>query len=72
MATDRAADADIASNEPTAVALLLGIPVDDVTMEETIDRVFWLVGDGRASRRTHQVATVNVVSSSMPSSVRVR
>jgi exopolysaccharide biosynthesis WecB/TagA/CpsF family protein len=44
----------------TAAALILGIPVDDVTMDETVDRIFDLVGDGRRTGRCHQVATVNV------------
>lgn len=44
---------------PRAV-LVLGVPVDDVTFEETIDMVFELVADGRATGRTHQIATVNV------------
>jgi N-acetylglucosaminyldiphosphoundecaprenol N-acetyl-beta-D-mannosaminyltransferase len=44
---------------PRAV-LVLGVPVDDVTFDETIDLVFALVADGRATGRMHQIATVNV------------
>jgi N-acetylglucosaminyldiphosphoundecaprenol N-acetyl-beta-D-mannosaminyltransferase len=39
--------------------VLLGVPVDDLTMDETLDLLHDLVEDGRASGRTHQVATVN-------------
>lgn len=42
------------------VVNVLGVPVDDVTMSEAIDRLADLVAAGRASNRTHQVATVNV------------
>jgi N-acetylglucosaminyldiphosphoundecaprenol N-acetyl-beta-D-mannosaminyltransferase len=42
------------------VAVILGAPVDDVTMDEAVERIFAFVDDGRASGRTHQVATVNV------------
>lgn len=41
-------------------ALVLGVPVDDVTIDEAVDRVFDFVSDGRARHRCHQVATVNV------------
>lgn len=41
-------------------ALLFGVPIDDVTMEETVDAIAEMVADGRGSGRTHQVATVNV------------
>ena len=41
-------------------AMICGVPVDDVTMEEAVDWIFDLVDDGRASDRSHQVATVNV------------
>jgi N-acetylglucosaminyldiphosphoundecaprenol N-acetyl-beta-D-mannosaminyltransferase len=44
----------------TAAALVLGLPVDDVTMDEVVDMIFGFVVDGRASGRSHQVATVNV------------
>ena len=39
---------------------VLGVPVDDVTMSETVDRVTQLVASGRATGRNHQVTTVNV------------
>lgn len=45
---------------PSNVALILGVPIDDVTMDETIDRIFQLVDDGKSNRRMHQIATVNV------------
>ena len=41
-------------------ALLFGIPIDDVTMTETLDRIGELITSGRAAGSTHQVATVNV------------
>jgi N-acetylglucosaminyldiphosphoundecaprenol N-acetyl-beta-D-mannosaminyltransferase len=44
----------------TGAVTILGVPVDDVTMETTLDRIFELVDDGRANDRCHQVATVNV------------
>ena len=48
-------------NTPGArAALILGVPVDDVTFDETVDLIFDLVADGQATGRTHQVATVNV------------
>ena len=39
---------------------VLGVPVDDVTMSETLDRVSELVESGRDSGLSHQVTTVNV------------
>ncbi len=39
---------------------VLGVPVDDVTMRETVDRVAELIEAGRAHDQAHQVATVNV------------
>jgi N-acetylglucosaminyldiphosphoundecaprenol N-acetyl-beta-D-mannosaminyltransferase len=41
-------------------ALVLGVPVDDVTTEEAVERIFDLIVDGRARHHCHQVATVNV------------
>lgn len=41
-------------------ALLFGVPIDDLSMPETIDLIGELVADGRAHRRTHQIATTNV------------
>ncbi len=43
-----------------APALLFGVPIDDTTMEGTLDAVGELVVRGRGQERTHQVATVNV------------
>jgi N-acetylglucosaminyldiphosphoundecaprenol N-acetyl-beta-D-mannosaminyltransferase len=41
-------------------AVLLGAPVDDVTVPEAVDRIMEMVEVGRATGRVHQVATVNV------------
>lgn len=41
-------------------AVLAGVPIDDVTLEEAVDRCRELVELGRATGRTHQVTTVNV------------
>lgn len=41
-------------------ALVLGVPVDDVDMDDAVDCVYALVDDSRRSGRCHQVATVNV------------
>ena len=41
-------------------ALLFGVPIDDVTMADTLRVVGELVASGRAQGRTHQIATVNV------------
>jgi N-acetylglucosaminyldiphosphoundecaprenol N-acetyl-beta-D-mannosaminyltransferase len=41
-------------------AVLLGAPVDDVTIAEAVDRIHEMVDIGRATGRVHQVATVNV------------
>lgn len=43
-----------------ALVLVAGIPIDDVTMAEAVDRVAMFVEEGRFSGRTHQIATVNV------------
>jgi exopolysaccharide biosynthesis WecB/TagA/CpsF family protein len=40
--------------------VLLGAPVDDVTITEAVDRIMEMVEVGRATGRVHQVATVNV------------
>jgi N-acetylglucosaminyldiphosphoundecaprenol N-acetyl-beta-D-mannosaminyltransferase len=42
------------------VAVLLGTPIDDITMDEALDVIEAMVVDGRRSGRVHQVATVNV------------
>lgn len=39
---------------------LLGSPLDNLTMEETIERFIHFVAVGRATHKGHQVATVNV------------
>ncbi len=41
-------------------ALLFGVPVADLTMTETLELLGRFVEDGRATGRTHQVATVNL------------
>lgn len=43
-----------------ALVVVAGIPIDDVTMAEAVDRVAMFVEEGRFSGRTHQIATVNV------------
>lgn len=43
----------------TSVAVL-GVPVDDLNMNDTLDRLEAFIEDGRAGKATHQVATVNV------------
>lgn len=43
-----------------STTVICGVPIDDVTLAETVDRVCELVARGRATGRTHQVATVNV------------
>ena len=40
--------------------VLLGTPIDDVTMTEAVERIADMIADGRATGRVHQVATVNV------------
>lgn len=40
--------------------VILGVPVDDVTMGEAADEIAALIRDGRASGRWHQVTTVNL------------
>lgn len=41
-------------------AMLFGIPIDDVTMAETLELIEAMVVDGRKRGTTHQIATVNV------------
>jgi N-acetylglucosaminyldiphosphoundecaprenol N-acetyl-beta-D-mannosaminyltransferase len=43
-----------------SLVVVAGIPIDDVTMAEAVDRVATFVEEGRFSGRTHQIATVNV------------
>jgi exopolysaccharide biosynthesis WecB/TagA/CpsF family protein len=40
-------------------SVLLGVPIDSLTMGTCVERIGALVADGRATGRTHQVATVN-------------
>ncbi|MET0147162.1 MAG: WecB/TagA/CpsF family glycosyltransferase [Ilumatobacteraceae bacterium] len=40
--------------------VLMGVPVDDVTLTEAVDRISAMVATGRSTGRVHQVATVNV------------
>ena len=40
--------------------LMFGVPIDDLTMSETVDHIAELVDDGRRNSTTHQIATVNV------------
>jgi len=40
--------------------LVLGVPVDDVTMDEAVDDIARFVRDGRAEGRSYQVTTVNL------------
>lgn len=42
------------------VLIMLGTPIDAVTMEGALERIDELVAVGRATGRSHQVATVNV------------
>ncbi len=39
--------------------IILGVPVDAVTMEEALDKIAAFVEVGRRTGRTHQIATVN-------------
>ena len=53
------------TGEPTSTTadrcvVLLGTPIDDVSLPEALDRIAEMVQQGRATGRTHQVATVNV------------
>ncbi|MBK5222588.1 MAG: WecB/TagA/CpsF family glycosyltransferase [Acidimicrobiia bacterium] len=43
-----------------SIALLLGIPIDILTMAEALDRAADLIVRARATGRTHQLVTVNV------------
>ncbi len=40
--------------------VILGIPVDNLDMDETVERIFDLIAASRKDGRTRQVATVNV------------
>lgn len=39
---------------------ILGVPVDDLNLPETLSRLETFIEDGRNNRKTHQIATVNV------------
>jgi N-acetylglucosaminyldiphosphoundecaprenol N-acetyl-beta-D-mannosaminyltransferase len=39
---------------------MFGVPMDNLSMEETLNAVGELVVSGRQRHRTHQIATVNV------------
>ena len=41
-------------------AVLLGTPIDDVTMDEALDLIAAMVDTGRRTGQLHQIATVNV------------
>jgi len=40
--------------------VILGVPIDDLSTDQTLQRIDQLVSDGRRAQRTHQVATANV------------
>ena len=46
--------------QPGPLTVMVGVPVDDVTLEEAVERCSELVEIGRATGQTHQVTTVNV------------
>ncbi len=46
--------------QPGPLTVMVGVPVDDVTLEEAVERCGELVEIGRATGQTHQVTTVNV------------
>ncbi len=39
--------------------VVLGVPIDNLTMEEALERCDAFIADARLSGRTHQIATVN-------------
>jgi N-acetylglucosaminyldiphosphoundecaprenol N-acetyl-beta-D-mannosaminyltransferase len=43
-----------------SLVVVAGVPIDNVTMPESLERIIAFVEEGRRSGRTHQVATVNV------------
>ena len=49
----------IQSIEVRKTMVMMGIPVDNLNMEETLDRVEEFVKIGRKTGKTHQIATVN-------------
>jgi len=46
--------------QPTDIVLILGIPLDNLTMTETVDRIHAMVADFRKDGKPRLVATVNV------------
>ena len=44
---------------PRRMVVILGVPIDALTMDETLDRIDIFVQIGRQTGRTYQVATVN-------------
>ncbi len=41
------------------VLIILGVPIDDLTMPAALDRIDEFIVQGRATGKTHQIATVN-------------
>lgn len=41
------------------LVILLGIPIDDLTMDQALDRIELFVETGRVTNKIHQIATVN-------------
>lgn len=39
--------------------IILGVPIDDLTMPDALDRIAGFIAAGRASGKVHQIATVN-------------
>ena len=52
--------AGLPARAPGPLTVMVGVPVDDVTLEEAVERCGELVEIGRATGQTHQVTTVNV------------
>lgn len=48
------------SHRRTSPSPLFGVPIDDVTMEETLATIGQLIVVGREQQRCHQITTVNV------------
>ena len=40
--------------------ILMGVPIENLSMSETLDRIEQFVSNGRQLEKTHQIATVNV------------
>jgi N-acetylglucosaminyldiphosphoundecaprenol N-acetyl-beta-D-mannosaminyltransferase len=52
---------EVGVNGPVArTSVVLGAPIDDVTISEAVEQIAAMVEVGRATGRVHQVATVNV------------